>query len=115
MSYFNYCTGLTMTNKKFDALFGGPARQSESDITQRDMDLAASIQQVTEEIVVKLAKGIQQETGTKNLCLAEGGFRVRSVRARIVDKDFPAASVSSSGPGWGLLYFWTTQTDKHWN
>ena len=72
MSYFDYATGLTMTNKKFDALFGGPPRQAESEITQREMDLAASVQKVTEEVVIKLARGIAAETGEKNLCLAGG-------------------------------------------
>jgi carbamoyltransferase len=72
MSYFNYCTGLTMTNQKFDALFGGPRRAEESPLTQREMDLAASIQAVTEEVVIKLAKGIAKSTGLKNLCLAGG-------------------------------------------
>jgi carbamoyltransferase len=72
MSYFNYCTGLTMTNDKFDQLFGGPARQSESTLTQKEMDLAASIQVVTEEVVIGLAKGIAKSTGLKNLCLAGG-------------------------------------------
>ncbi len=72
MDYFNYCTGLTMTNAKFDALFGGPPRQSESDLGQREMDLAASIQAVTEEVVIKLARGVARDTGQKNLCLAGG-------------------------------------------
>ncbi|MEC7595968.1 MAG: carbamoyltransferase [Pseudomonadota bacterium] len=72
MSYFNYCTGLTMTNEKFDDLFGGPPRKPESIITQRDMDLAASIQTVIEEIIIKLAKGISKISGQKNLCLAGG-------------------------------------------
>jgi len=72
MSYFNYCTGLTMTNQKFDDLFGGPRRSEESALTQREMDLAASIQAVTEEVVIKLAKGIAKSTGLKNLCLAGG-------------------------------------------
>jgi carbamoyltransferase len=72
MSYFNYCTGLTMTSKKFDDVFGGPPRRPESEITQREMDLAASIQAVTEEVVIKLAKGIAKSTGQKNLCLAGG-------------------------------------------
>ncbi|QWD68652.1 carbamoyltransferase [Polynucleobacter sp. VK25] len=72
MSYFNYCTGLTMTNKKFDSLFGGPPRLPESELTQREMDLAASVQAVTEEIVIKLARGIAKSTGQKNLCLAGG-------------------------------------------
>jgi carbamoyltransferase len=72
MSYFNYCTGLTMTNAKFDKLFGAPPRKPESELTQREMDLAASIQDVTEEVVLKLAKGIAQTTRQKNLCLAGG-------------------------------------------
>ncbi len=72
MSYFDYATGLTMTNKKFHALFGGPPRASETELTQREMDLAASVQKVTEDIVVQLAKGIAKETGERNLCLAGG-------------------------------------------
>lgn len=72
MSYFNYCTGLTMTNERFDALFGEPPRKPESTLTQREMDLAASIQAVTEEVVIKLAKGIKKSTGQRNLCLAGG-------------------------------------------
>jgi carbamoyltransferase len=71
-NYFDYCTGLRMTNARFDALFGGPPRQPEAELTQRDMDLAASVQAVTEEIVLRLARGIRQETGMKNLCLAGG-------------------------------------------
>ena len=72
MSYFNYATGLTMTNKKFNLLFGGPPRTSETELTQREMDLAASIQKVTEDIVLELARGIAKETGERNLCLAGG-------------------------------------------
>ncbi len=72
MSYFNYCTGLTMTNERFDALFGGPPRKSEGQLTQREMDLAASIQAVTEEVVIKLARGVRKSTGQRNLCLAGG-------------------------------------------
>jgi len=72
MSYLDYSTGLRMTNAKFDHLFGGPARQPESELTQREMDLAASVQKVTEEVVIKLARGIVKETGEKNLCLAGG-------------------------------------------
>jgi carbamoyltransferase len=72
MSYFDYATGLTMTNKKFDELFGGPPRTSETELTQREMDLAASVQKVTEDIVIKLAKSIAEETGERNLCLAGG-------------------------------------------
>ena len=72
MSYFDFATGLTMTSNKFHKLFGGPPRTSEANLTQREMDLAASIQKVTEDIVVKLAEGIAKETGEKNLCLAGG-------------------------------------------
>ena len=72
MSYFNYAAGLTMTSKKFDDLFGGPPRTSETELTQREMDLAASVQKVTEDIVLKIARGIAKETGEKNLCLAGG-------------------------------------------
>ena len=72
MSYFDYCTELTMTNKRFNKLFGGLPREAESELTQREMDLAASIQKVTEEIIVKLAKNIAKETHQKNLCLAGG-------------------------------------------
>lgn len=72
MQYFNYCTGLTMTNRRFDALFGGPPRAAESPVTQREMDIAASIQKVTEEVVLRLAHTVQAETGEENLCLAGG-------------------------------------------
>src|SRR6056300_536053 len=72
MSYFDYATGLKMTNKKFDALFGGPPRTSDTELTQREMDLAASVQKVTEDIVLELARGIAKETGERNLCLAGG-------------------------------------------
>ncbi|GAB0058238.1 Decarbamoylnovobiocin carbamoyltransferase [Candidatus Magnetaquicoccaceae bacterium FCR-1] len=72
MRYFDYCTGLTMTNARFDALFGGPPREPESRLTQREMDLAASIQAVTEEVVLKLGRNIARTSGMKNLCLAGG-------------------------------------------
>jgi len=72
MRYFNYCTGLTMTNKRFDRLFGGAPRTAETDLTQREMDIAASIQKVTEEVVLRLGKTIRQETGIERLCLAGG-------------------------------------------
>jgi carbamoyltransferase len=72
MEYFDYPAGLKMTNKKFADLFGGPARQSEADLTQREMDLAASIQEVTEEVVLRLCRSIAKETGQRNLCLAGG-------------------------------------------
>ena len=72
LSYFNYCTGLTMTNGKFDELFGGPPRKPDQLLTQRHMDLAASIQAVTEEIVLRLTRSLREETGIRNLCLAGG-------------------------------------------
>ena len=72
MRYFDYCTGLTMTNSRFHALFGGPPRHPESELTQREMDFAASVQAVTEEIVIRLAKDIQRTTRQRNLSLAGG-------------------------------------------
>ena len=72
LSYFDYCTGLTMTNGKFAELFGAEARKPEDRLTQRHMDLAASIQAVTEEVVLRLTRSIAAESGTKNLCLAGG-------------------------------------------
>ncbi len=72
MDYFNYCTGFTMTNTRFDALFGGAARRPDEPLTARHMDLAASIQVVTEEIILAMARNIARETGQKHLCLAGG-------------------------------------------
>ena len=70
--YFEYCTGLRMTNGKFDDLFGGPARNPEELLTQHHMDLAASVQAVTEEVVLRLTRSLARETGLSNLCLAGG-------------------------------------------
>jgi len=72
MSYFNYLSGLTMTNGAFDRLFGGPPRKPEAPVTQREMDIAASVQVVTEEIMMRMARHVHRETGQKNLCLAGG-------------------------------------------
>ncbi|MBI3837592.1 MAG: carbamoyltransferase [Planctomycetia bacterium] len=72
MRYFNYCQGLTMTSRRFDRLFGGPPRRPESPLSEREMDLAASIQQVTEEIMLRSARHVHAQTGMKNLCLAGG-------------------------------------------
>jgi carbamoyltransferase len=72
MSYFNYCQGLTMTAERFHRLFGGPPRRPESPLEQRHMDVAASIQIVTEEVMLKMARHVHRETGMKNLCLAGG-------------------------------------------
>ena len=83
MSYFDYATGLTMTNKKFDTLFGGPPRKAEAELTQREMDLAASIQKVTEDIIIQLVIQIARETKEKNLCLA-GGVALNCVANGII-------------------------------
>jgi carbamoyltransferase len=72
MKYFDYCAGLTMTNKRFAALFGGPPRKPESKITQREMDIARSIQEVTEDIMMRMTRHVHKETGMKNLVLAGG-------------------------------------------
>lgn len=102
MSYFSYCTDLKMTSEKFDALFGGPARKSDSMLTQRHMDLAASIQEVTEEIVIKLAKGIKKTTGQKYLCLA-GGVALNCVangkllREKVFDKIWVQPAAGDAG------------------
>src|SRR5690606_23363565 len=68
----DYCTGLRMTNEKFDALFGGGPRRPEQRLTQREMDLAASVQAVIEEAVLRLSRSLAAETGQRNLCLAGG-------------------------------------------
>src|SRR5258708_1933734 len=72
MKYFNYGVGLTMTNARFEQLFGGPPRKPESRLTQREMDLARSVQDVTEEIMFRMARHVRRETGMKDLCLAGG-------------------------------------------
>ena len=72
LTYFDYCTGFTMTNAKFDALFGGPPRQPEQLLVQRHMDLAASVQAVTEEVMLRLTRAAAEQTGIRNLCLAGG-------------------------------------------
>jgi carbamoyltransferase len=72
LAYFDYCTGLRMTNRRFDELFGGPPRRPDELLTQRHMDLAASIQAVTEEVVLRLTRALAAETGAENLCLAGG-------------------------------------------
>ncbi len=72
LSYFDYCTGLTMTNERFSALFGEPVRSPEELLTNFHMDIAASIQAVLDEVVLRLARGLAKKTGSKNLCLAGG-------------------------------------------
>ena len=86
MNYFDFCTGLTMTNNKFNRLFGGPPRKSETQITQKEMDIAASIQKVTEEIVIKIARNIAKETNEEYLCLA-GGVALNCVINGILNRE----------------------------
>ena len=88
MRYFDYATGLTMTNRRFDALFGGPPRKPEAELTQREMDIAASIQVVTEDIVLKLATTIQKELEVDNLCLA-GGVALNCVANGRLEREGP--------------------------
>jgi carbamoyltransferase len=71
-AYFNYCTGLTMASRRFEELFGGPPRKPEEPVRQREMDLAASVQAVTEEVMLRLTRALADETGQRNLCLAGG-------------------------------------------
>ncbi len=85
MSYFDYACGLTMTTKKFEKLFGGPPRRPESDLTQREMDLAASVQKVTEDVLLLLAKDIAESTNHRNLCLA-GGVALNCVANGILER-----------------------------
>ena len=120
--YFNYLTGLTMTNGEFDKLFGGPPRVPESKLTQKEMDLARSVQVVCEEIMLRMARTAHKKTGLDNLCLAGGvalncvgngrapargavqepvdtaGCRRRRRRARRRPAHSP--STSSAGRGW---------------
>jgi len=113
MSYFNYCTGLTMTSERFNDLFGAPPRKSESTLGQREMDLAASIQAVTEEVVIKLAKGIKKSTGLNNLCLA-GGVALNCVangkllRENVFDKIWiqPASGDAGGAVGAALAAYY---------
>lgn len=86
LDYFNYCTGDTMTNKRFDSLFGGPVRERESELTERHLDIAASVQKVTEDIVLKLGRWIATETKEKNLCLA-GGVTLNCVANGVLLKE----------------------------
>ena len=118
ISYFNYATGLTMTNKKFDALFGGPPRTSETKLTQREMDLAASIQKVTEDILIQIAKGIARDTGEKNLCLA-GGVALNCVangillREKIFDNIWIQPAAGDAGGALGAaLSVWYLHHNK---
>jgi len=105
MSYFNYCAGLTMTSRKFDALFGGPPRSPESPLTQRESDLAASIQRVTETVMLRMAAHAHGLTGSKNLCLA-GGVALNCVGNGRVLRESPFERIwiqPASGDAGGAL------------
>jgi len=112
MSYFDYCTGLTMTSSRFNELFGGVPRVSESPLTQKEMNIAASIQMVTEEVVIKMARDIRRSTGQKNLCLA-GGVALNCVangklhREKIFDQIWiqPAAGDAGGAVGAALAVY----------
>ncbi len=109
LEYFNYIVGLKMTNSKFSKLFGGEPRRAESKLTQKEMDLARSIQEVIEEIVIKLAKSLKKETGSKNLCLA-GGVALncvangKLVKEKIFDKVFIQPAAGDAGGALGAAY-----------
>ncbi len=92
LSYFNYCQGLTMTSRKFDRLFGRPPRRPETPLTESDMDLAASIQKVTEEIMLRSASHLHELTGLKNLCLA-GGVALNCVGNGRIQREGPFDNV----------------------
>lgn len=109
MEYFNYTTGLTMTSKKFHKLFGKEPRKSESEVTQFEMDIAASIQAVTEEIVIKLARTAKEITGSKNLCLS-GGVALNCVangkilKEKIFDNIFIQPASGDAGGALGVAF-----------
>ena len=109
LDYFDYCTGLTMTNEKFDRLFGAPPRKPEQRLEQREMDLAASIQVITEEVMLKLAEGIAKDTGEKNLCLA-GGVALNCVangkllRKKYFDRLWMQPAAGDAGGALGAAY-----------
>ncbi len=105
MSYFQYCQGLVMTSAKFDELFGGPAKRPDDAVTQRHMDLARSVQEVAEEIVLRTARHVHRETGSKNLCLA-GGVALNCVANGRVLREGPFERIwiqPASGDAGGAL------------
>jgi carbamoyltransferase len=110
MKYFNYCQGLTMTGRKFDRLFGGPPRKPESKLTQREMDLAASVQAVTEEVMLRTARHVRRETGSRYLCLA-GGVALNCVangimlREEIFDDIWIQPAAGDAGGALGAALF----------
>jgi carbamoyltransferase len=118
MDYFDYCAGLRMTNGKFAKLFGGPARQQESKLTQREMDLARSLQEVTEEIMLRMSRHVQRETGKKNLVLA-GGVALNCVGNGRILREGPFENIwiqpaagDAGGALGAALFTWYTYLDN---
>lgn len=118
LKYFNYCQGLTMTSKHFHKLFDGPPRKPESTLTQKEMDLARSVQEVTEEIMLRMARHVQEETGEKNLCLA-GGVSLNCVgngkilRSGIFDRVWIQPAAGDAGGALGAaLFTWYQKLDN---
>ena len=118
MHYFNYCQGLTMTNRRFDRLFGGPPRPAEGELTQREMDIAASIQKVTEEIMLRCARHAHELTGMNKLCLA-GGVALNCVGNGRVLREGPFEDIwiqPAAGDAGGALgvaqFIWHQLLDK---
>ncbi|MDH3626369.1 MAG: carbamoyltransferase [Acidobacteriota bacterium] len=117
MSYFNYCQGLTMTGPKMDQLFDGPPRKPESELTQREMDIGASIQAVTEEVMLRSARHLRKTTGMRNLVMA-GGVALNCVgngkilRERIFDDIWIQPAAGDAGGALGAaLFVWHQLTD----
>jgi len=105
MEFFDYCTGLRMTSRRFDTAFGGPPRQPESQLTQREMDLARSVQEVVEEAILRIGRHIHKETGERNLCMA-GGVALNCVANGRLLREGPFDSVwiqPASGDAGGAL------------
>ena len=118
MSYFEYCQGLRMTSRKFDALFDGPPREPEAPLTRREMDIAASIQTVTEEVMLRAARHVHTETGMRNLCLA-GGVALNSVGNGRILREGPFEEVwiqpaaGDAGGALGVAHFiWHQLLDR---
>jgi carbamoyltransferase len=118
MSYFNYCQGLTMTSEKFHRLFGGPPREAESKLTQREMDLAASVQAVTEDAMLKTARHVQRQTGCNNLVMA-GGVALNCVGNGKILREGPFENIwiqpaagDAGGALGAALFVWYQLLDK---
>ena len=123
MSYFNYCTGLTMTNERFDRLFGEPPRRAKQLLDQKHMDIAASVQVVTEEIMLRLSRSLAETTGSKNLCMA-GGVALNCVGNGKIKRDGrfeniwvqPAAGDAGGAVGAALsAYYMYADKPRHAN